>query len=280
MSSKIDTSLNYFLYTANFHATDMSSYDEYYKWLKVKINDISKQYWLNTEYSNTTEEHLHAVISFEKCKANEKDKILNKLFPKSQKKILKHIINTNENAFNIKPLNDCIDIYSSIGYIIKQGKDNLYTNERDDKFLDDCYKSHIYKSKKPIAPLPHVEPYKILSVGNVRDYIIHHAKENPQMPLHVIPDYLVKHQSVSFIKISKYQKEVALREAHLILAENDEEHYFMSDYDTPKFYMENELISQQTETINTLEMELDKQKTQTLLLKNQIKELKKQLKQK
>lgn len=281
MSSQIDsTNLIYFLFTANFHSTDMSSYDEYYKWLKIKISDISKQYWLNTEYENTTDEHLHAVISLEKCKANEKDKVKQKLFPLSQKKSLKHIINTNENAFDIKQLSECIDIYSSIGYIIKQGKANLYSNERDDKFLDDCYKSYIYKSKKPIAPLSHVEPYKLLSVGNVRDYIIHHAKENPNIPLCTIPDYLVQHKNLSFLKISKYQKEQAVREAQLVLSDNDELYAHMIDTDVIKYSLENELVLKQTQTINELEFELQNEKTKNSLLLLQIKELKKQLNKK
>lgn len=277
---------NFALITINFHPTDMDAFNHFLNSYFLPYIIDAPLYVLTTEYDQTLSRHLHCVIGYDKNFARDIEKIKVKLNAKKVKKILKNIYNTDEVAFDVKPLQDNTKtqdkdrdtkfghVYTTIGYTIKQGTNNLQTNIQDQEVLEQCRLSYIDKMKKPIIQLENNYEHKQLSKGNILNYLYDASIKHPEIPIVQLENYTIQHMKYSYISISQYQKTQALKELNIVRSkdskiyekyENEEKNLILPLQKNSKNKYENDshysLVEQciiKDEKINQLENLLEK----------------------
>jgi len=218
---------NFALITINFHPTDMDAFNHFLNSYFLPYVIDAPLYVLTTEFNKTLSRHLHCVVGYDKNFARDINTIQKKLNGKKVKKILKNIYNTDEVAFDIKPLQDNTKtqdkdrdtkfghVYTTIGYTIKQGTNYLQTNLQDQEVLEQCRLSYIDKMKTPFVQLENNYEHKQLSKGNILNYLYDASIKHPEIPIVQLENYTIQHLRYSYISISSYQKTQALKELNI-----------------------------------------------------------------
>lgn len=190
---------NYSLITINFHPSDSDSSEYFLENIFKPYIATFPIYILVTEYPNSIEQHIHAVIA--RPKELDNSKVLQKITGKRFLSKLKLNNTQIKNAVDCKALSTITDFYQSIGYCIKQVKiDSTFTNICKSD-LEMCYKSWLYVSKQLLCKVDNMLEYKSITKGTLLMYLYDAAKKHPEVPISELPSFMVAQLNFSFIGV-------------------------------------------------------------------------------
>lgn len=231
--------LNFVLITINLHPSDMDQFNNLLNSYFLPYIVDAPYYAMTTEYNETLHKHLHCVLGYDKKFARDIGTIRSKVNGQKIKNILYKIYNSNECAFDVKPLKDDTKdekkkqddrdtkwghIFTSTGYCVKQGTGYLQTNITCEEFLEQSRLSYINKMKKPIVNLEHNYEHKQLSKGNVLNYIYDASIKHPEIPIVQLEHYTIKHMKYSYVNVPQYTKTQAMKELYIIRSDDQKIH--------------------------------------------------------
>lgn len=277
----MDTNGKWSFITIRFHETDVVTFDHFTKFILNPYILSNELYIIGIELQDTSERHLHAVIKNTTSRDNDKVKQKITNLVKSKKNNIWNTI--TDKAVDVKPLKSNLDIYSTIGYVAKQSKTDIQTNIPAEE-VDAGRKAYYQESKMPVAQVDNNLEYKNLSKGNLLLYLYDAHIKHPQIPLTVLPSYMVKHMNISFGLCYK-QLKYYLLELKLKLGRDENEINLVDEFDSKDAnaliennydLINNENIKQLLVKIEILEFQNKNLQDENVELKSKLKNQKKQ----
>lgn len=181
--------------TIRFHETDNEMFDHFSKHIFLPYISSNEYYLAGMEHPLSSERHLHAIIKNTTVRDNDKVKQkINNMIKSKKNKIFNTLL---ENALDCKAIQGSLDIYSTIGYIVKSSKTDVSTNIRDEE-IEAGRVAYYHEAKQPVAQVDNILEYKNIQKGNLLLYLYDAHIKHPDVKLSILPSYMVKYMNVSF----------------------------------------------------------------------------------
>lgn len=213
----MDTSGNWSFITIRFHETDIKIFDHFVKCLFTPYILTNELYIIGIEFPELSARHLHAVIKNTTSKEN--SKVLQKITNLCTGK--KNQLNNTilKNAIDVKRLPSVMDIYTTIGYVAKQSKTDISTNMPPQE-IEAGRNALYHETKVPLAHLENVYEHKQLTKGNCLNYLYDAHIRNPEVPISILPEFMVRHDKLSFVQLARPTITTALKELVIITSKD------------------------------------------------------------
>jgi len=236
----MDISGKWSFITIRFHETDLPLFDHFSTHIFLPYISSNEYYLVGKEHPSSSERHLHAIIKNTTVRDN--DKVKQKLSNMLKSKKNKMYNTLLENALDCKAVQGSLDIYSTIGYIVKSSETDISTNLPQSE-IEAGRVAYYHEAKQPVAQVDNVLEYKNIAKGNLLLYLWDAHIKHPNIKLSILPSYMVKYMNVSFglcykqlnyylmelkLKLGGDENKILLKD-EIDLSESSKEGYYPDD---------------------------------------------------